>query len=202
MIGKAATCSGRTLPPRQKPTCNRCGGHVRIRRVADFLDYSRIKCGHEETHHSPRTPVFDLGVPPSAAPSHENLFNVTDRDLENASYIDRVRYLQQHLLAMFDAGIEVDAIKRETQHTDTDIELHLHNTLTAASGTQPQKFVVVALDGINGRVSWVDDQGRLWHRPFDGPFPRGYPKEKAIEQYRKVLWTCENIATLVGTVQY
>ena len=188
MNSKAATYSGRTRPTRQMPPCHRCGGHVRTRRVADYHVISCTGCGHQENHHQPRTPVFHLGVPPSPTLPPAAHYGNTDQDLVEASYNSRRIYLQQHLLAMFDAGIEVDAIKRELQHTGTDVELHLHNALTDASGTQPRKPVIYALDGSPGRVSWVDDQGRLWHRPFDGPFPRGYPKAKVIEQCRAVLW--------------
>ncbi len=188
MSSKAETNSGRTLPRRQTPPCHRCGGHVQTRRVADYLVESCISCGHRKNHHEPRRPVFHLGVPPSPTLPQVAHFDDTDRDLAEASYASRRIYLQRHLLAMFDAGIEVDAIKRELQYTGTDVELHLHNALTAASGTQPRKFTIYAPDVSPGRVSWVDDQGRLWHRPFDGPFPRGYPKAKAIEQCRAVLW--------------
>lgn len=184
----AATKSGRTLPRRQKTLCPRCGASVLTRRVADYLVRScTTGCGYQESIHDPRTPVFHLGVPPGSALSQEALLDATDRDLETASHIDRVRYLRKQLLAMFDAGIEVDTIKRELQYTGTDVELHLGQALTAASGRNPRKLVTDAPDGSPGRISWVDDQGRLWHRPFDGSFPRGYPKAKAIQQCREVL---------------
>lgn len=176
MTGKATTNDGRTLPRRQRPPCHRCGGHIQTRRVADYLVISCISCGLRENIPEPRTPVFHLGVPPIPRLPEDAYFGGTDRDL---------RY---SILAMFDAGIEVDAIKRELDYTGTDVELHLHNMLNVASGPQPKKFVTVAPDGISGRVSWVDDQGRLWHRAFDGPFPKGYPRAKAIEQCREVLW--------------
>lgn len=189
MTGNATTNDGRTLPRRQRRLCRCCGGHIQTRRVADYLVYSCItRCGYRENIHSPRTPVFHLGVPPMPRLPEDAYFGGTDQDLIEASYASRRMYLRYSILAMFDAGIEVDAIKRELDYTGTDVELHLHNMLNAASGPQPSKFVIVAPDGISGRVSWVDDQGRLWHRAFDGPFPTGYPRAKAIEQCRQVLW--------------
>ena len=188
MTGLATTNNGRTLPRRQRPPCHRCGGYAQTRRVADYLVVSCISCGHQENHHEPIRPVFHLGVPPRPTLPHGVHFDYTDQDLVASSYASRQIFLRQHLLAMFDAGIEVDAIKREIQHTGTDVELHLHNTLAAASGRDPSKLVVLVPDGSAGRISWVDDQGHLWHCPFDGPFPRGYPRAKAIEQCRQVLW--------------
>ena len=197
MTSKAEKFNGRTRPNRQMPPCHRCGGHVQNRRVADYLVISCTGCGHQINHHEPRRPVFHLGVPSSPTLPPAAHYGNTDQDLVEASYASRRIYLQQHLLAMFDAGIEVDAIKRELQHTGTDVELHLHNALTAASGIHPKKLVITAPDGRTGRVSWVDDQGRLWHRPCDGPFPLGYPRAKAIEQCRQVLW---ELMYIPGTV--
>ena len=161
MTSKAEKFNGRTDQPRQMPPCHRCGGHVRTRCVADYLVESCTGCGHQVDHHRPRRPVFHLGVPSSPTLPPATHYGNTDQDLVEASYNSRRIYLQQHLLAMFDAGIEVDAIKLELQHTARTSNCICTMASPPPAACTPKKLVITAPDGRTGRVSWVDDQGRL-----------------------------------------
>ena len=64
----------------------------------------------------------------------------------------------------------------------------LNAELDAASGRNPQTLVVNYPDGTPARVSWLDQNGILRHRPFDGPFPPGYPQRLAVQQCQQVLF--------------
>ena len=64
----------------------------------------------------------------------------------------------------------------------------LHAELDAASGRYPRTPVVHYSDGTPARVSWLDQNGILRHRPFDGPFPSGYPQRLAVHQCQQVLF--------------
>ena len=91
------------------------------------------------------------------------------------------------LLEMYDAGAELRVIQRTSALPNLQTKKRLETALDAASRRNSKNLVINGPDGSPGRVSCVDEQGRLWHRPFDGAFPRRYPKEKAVRQCRKVL---------------
>ena len=88
------------------------------------------------------------------------------------------------LLAWFDAGIEIPAIRRMSALTERGIKQRLKRALDAASGNPPAGLITLAPDGTPGRVSWLDPGGRLMHRPFDGAFPRHYTVETVVAQCR------------------
>ena len=62
----------------------------------------------------------------------------------------------------------------------------LQAALDAASGPAPTGLIIRNPDGEPTRVSWLDTNGHLMHRPFDGTFPAHYPAELAIRQCTEV----------------
>ena len=58
----------------------------------------------------------------------------------------------------------------------------LQTALDAASGPAPTGLIIRHPDGTPARVSWLDANGNLMHRPFDGAFPADYPAELAVRQ--------------------
>ena len=62
----------------------------------------------------------------------------------------------------------------------------LQDALDAASGPSPTGLIIAGPDGIPGRVSCVEPDGRLMHRPFDGAFPAHYPVETVMRHCREV----------------
>ena len=95
--------------------------------------------------------------------------------------------IQDWLLSSFDAGMDISLIARQSAFNEQQTGKRLTTALDAASGSKPTKLVINGPDGSPGRVSWVDEQGVLRHRPFDGAFPRDYSKEQAIEQCGEVM---------------
>ncbi len=94
----------------------------------------------------------------------------------------------ESLIAKFDAGLEISE--------PVSIRWMLHAELDAASGRDPHTLVVNYPDGTPARVSWLDERGLLRHRPFDGPFPPGYPQKLAVHQCQQVLFR------LLGTTRH
>ena len=92
------------------------------------------------------------------------------------------------LLAMFDAGTEIRAIQRMSAFTDLQTNKQLKAALDAASGPAPTDIIIRNPDGEPTRVSWLDVNGELMHRPFDGAFPAGYPADLALRQCTEVLY--------------
>ena len=88
------------------------------------------------------------------------------------------------LLAMFDAGTELRVIQRMSALTG----LQTNNRLQAASGPAPTDIIIRNPDGEPTRVSWLDTNGELMHRPFDGAFPADYPAALAVRQCTEVLY--------------
>ena len=64
----------------------------------------------------------------------------------------------------------------------------LKAALDAASGPAPTDIIIRNPDGEPARVSWLDTNGELMHRPFDGAFPANYPDALAIRQCTEVLY--------------
>ena len=90
------------------------------------------------------------------------------------------------LLAMFDAGTELRVIQRMSAFTDLQTNKQLKAALDAASGPAPTDIIIRNPDGEPTRVSWLDTNGELMHRPFDGAFPADYPAALAIRQCTEV----------------
>ena len=64
----------------------------------------------------------------------------------------------------------------------------LQAALDAASGPAPTDIIIRNPDGEPTRVSWLDTNGELMHRPFDGAFPADYPAALAVRQCTEVLY--------------
>ena len=92
------------------------------------------------------------------------------------------------LLAMFDAGTELRVIQRMSALTDEQSKSRLKAALDAASGPAPTGLIIRNPDGEPTRVSWLDTNGELMHRPFDGAFPADYPAALAVRQCTEVLY--------------
>ena len=86
------------------------------------------------------------------------------------------------LLAMFDAGTELRVIQRMSAFTGQQTNKQLQTALDAASGPSPTDIIIRNPDGEPTRVSWLDLNGELMHRPFDGAFPANYPADLAVRQ--------------------
>ena len=92
------------------------------------------------------------------------------------------------LLAMYDAGTELSVIQRMSAFTGLQTTNRLQAALDAASGPAPTDIIIRNLDGTPARVSWLDTNGNLIHRPFDGAFPADYPAELAVRQCAEILY--------------
>ena len=92
------------------------------------------------------------------------------------------------LLAMFDAGTELRVIQRMSALTDEQSKSRLKAALDAASGPAPTDIIIRNPDGGPTRVSWLDTNGELMHRPFDGTFPADYPAALAVRQCTEVMY--------------
>ena len=92
------------------------------------------------------------------------------------------------LLAMFDAGTELKVIQRMSAFTGLQTNNRLQTALDAASGPAPTDIIIRNPDGEPTRVSWLDTNGELMHRPFDGAFPANYPADLAVRQCTEVLY--------------
>ena len=90
------------------------------------------------------------------------------------------------LLAMFDAGAELRVIQRTSALSNLQTKKRLETALDAASGPAPTGLIIRNPDGTPARVSWLDPNGNLMHRPFDGAFPPNYPAELALRQCTEV----------------
>ena len=92
------------------------------------------------------------------------------------------------LLAMFDAGTELKVIQRMSAFTGLETNKQLQTALDAASGPAPTDIIIRNPDGEPTRVSWLDTNGELMHRPFDGAFPADYTADLAVRQCTEVLY--------------
>ena len=90
------------------------------------------------------------------------------------------------LLAIFDAGAELDVIQRTSALPNLQTKKRLETALDDASGPAPTGLIIRNPDGTPARVSWLDPNGNLTHRPFDGALPANYPQELAIRQCTEV----------------
>ena len=160
-------------PRRPKPPCPRCGGDRQVRRIGDYLRHTCITCGHGEEEYQPRGLAYETTTPPKPVePLRSNNMPETDSNDEQSAF--------ESLIAKFDAGLEINE--------PASIRRLLHAELDAASGRYPQTPIVQYYDGTPARVSWLDQHGILRHRPFDGPFPPGYPQRLAVHQCQQVLF--------------
>ena len=92
------------------------------------------------------------------------------------------------LLQIFDAGTELRVIQRASALSNLKTKNRLQTALDAASGPAPTGLIITDTHGEPARVSWVDLNGELMHRPFDGAFPPNYPAELAIRQCTEVFY--------------
>ena len=92
------------------------------------------------------------------------------------------------LLAMFDAGTELNVIQRTSAYTGQQTQKKLQTALDNASGPAPNGLIITDTHGEPARVSWLDLNGELMHRSFDGAFPAHYTEEHAIRQCTEVLY--------------
>ena len=90
------------------------------------------------------------------------------------------------LLAMYDAGTELRVIQRASALSNLQTKKRLQTALDDASGPTPNGLIIRDPDGEPARVSWLDANGTLMHRPFDGAFPANYPAELALRQCTEV----------------
>ena len=90
------------------------------------------------------------------------------------------------LLQMHDASAELRVIQRASALSNLQTKNRLQAVLDAASGPAPTGLIIRNLDGTPARVSWLDVNRNLMHRPFDGAFPPNYPAELAIRQCTEV----------------
>ena len=80
------------------------------------------------------------------------------------------------LLAIFDAGSELDVIQRTSALPNLQTKKRLETALDDASGPAPTGLIIRNPDGTPAGVSWLDANRNLTHRPFDGAFPANYPQ--------------------------
>ena len=121
--------------------------------------------------------------------NHQNLLleEAQRRDMPG-SQGSQEQDVTEWLLAMYDAGTELGTIQRMSAYTGQQTENRLQTALDAASGPAPTGLIIRNPDGEPARVSWLDANGNLTHRPFDGAFPPNYPAELAIRQCTEILY--------------
>ena len=102
------------------------------------------------------------------------------------SQASQAQAVTEWLLAMYDAGTELRVIQRASAYTSQQTEKKLQTALDAASGPAPTGLIIRNPDGTPARVSWLDANGNLMHRPFDGAFPPNYPAKLALRQCTEV----------------
>ena len=90
------------------------------------------------------------------------------------------------LLATFDAGTELKVIQRASAFTGQQTNKWLQAALDATSRPAPTGLIIMDIQGEPARVSWLDTNGELMHRPFDGAFPADYTAELAVQQCSEV----------------
>ena len=79
-------------------------------------------------------------------------------------------------------------LERMSAFTGQQTNKRLQTALDAASGPAPTDLIIRNPDGEPTRVSWLDTNGELMHRPFDGAFPTNYPAALAVRQCTEVLY--------------
>ena len=121
--------------------------------------------------------------------NHRNLLleEAQRRDM-TGSQGSQEQAVTEWLLAMYDAGTELGTIQRMSAFTGLQIKNRLQAALDAASGPAPTDIIIRNLDGTPARVSWLDTNGNLIHRPFDGAFPADYPAALAVRQCTEILY--------------
>ena len=119
--------------------------------------------------------------------NHQNLLlkEAQRRDMLG-SQKSQEQAVTEWLLAMYDAGAELRVIQRTSALSNLQTKKRLQAALDAASGPVPMGLIIRNPDGTPARVSWLDVNRTLMHRPFDGAFPPNYPAELAIRQCTEV----------------
>ena len=118
---------------------------------------------------------------------HQNLLlEEAQRREMTGSQGSQEQAVTEWLLQMYDAGTELRVIQRTSALSNLQTKKRLQTALDAASGPTPTGLIISNPDGTPARVSWLDVNRNLMHRPFDGAFPPNYPAELAIRQCTEV----------------
>ena len=118
---------------------------------------------------------------------HQNLLlEESQRRQMPGSQKSQEQAVTEWLLEMHDAGTELRVIQRTSALSNLQIKKRLETALDNASVPTPTGLIIRNLDGTPARVSWLDVNRTLIHRPFDGAFPPNYPAELAIRQCTEV----------------
>ena len=120
--------------------------------------------------------------------SPSQLLKEAQRRKMTGSQESQKQAVTEWLLAMFDAGTELRVIQRMSAFTGLQTNNRLQTALDAASGPSPTDIIIRGPDGEPARVSWLDTNGNLMHRPFDGAFPADYPAALAVRQCTEILY--------------
>ena len=121
--------------------------------------------------------------------SHQKLLleEAQRRDMPD-SQKSQEQAVTEWLLEMYDAGAELRVIQRTSALTNLQTKKRLQTALDTASGPAPTGLIIRNPDGTPARVSWLDANRTLMHRPFDGAFPPNYPAELAVRQCTEVFY--------------
>ena len=120
---------------------------------------------------------------------HQNLLlEESQRRQMPGSQKSQEQAVTEWLLQMHDAGAELKVIQRASALSNLQTKNRLQAALDAASGPAPTDIIIRNPDGEPTRVSWLDTNGELMHRPFDGAFPADYPAALAVRQCTEVLY--------------
>ena len=114
------------------------------------------------------------------------LEEATKREIPDVQ-VSQAHAFDTWLLTVHDAGTDLRSIQRMSGQTPAKTKRKLTQALDEASRQSQDDLIIRGPDGNPGRVSWTTSDGQLAHRAFDGPFPRGYPVNDAIDQCREVL---------------
>ena len=118
---------------------------------------------------------------------HQNLLlEESQRRQMPGSQKSQEQAVTEWLLQMHDAGAELKVIQRASALSNLQTKNRLQAALDAASGPARTGLIIRNLDGTPARVSWLDVNRNLIHRPFDGAFPANYPAKLAIRQCTEV----------------
>ena len=94
---------------------------------------------------------------------------------------------REWLLETFDSAMDITAICRMSAQPEQKTRKKLKEALDADSGPRPEDPIIAGPDRQPARVSWNTSDGRLQHRPFDGPLPRSYSVRDAVNHCQQIL---------------
>ena len=121
--------------------------------------------------------------------NHQNLLlEEAQRRAMPGSQGSQEQAVTEWLLEMYEAGAELRVIQRTSALSNLQTKNRLQTALDNASGPAPTGLIITDTHGEPARVSWIDLNGELMHRPFDGAFPADYPEERSIRQCTQVFY--------------